>query len=93
MLTNLAVASIGIISVLGVLILRLICGTFEVFTDVFDIHLWNIIGRLNVQLIKKVQVCLTVQLCHSRVTFFPVYMAVSTFFLYGRATRCALAYY
>ena len=41
------------------LTLRLICSTFEVFTVVFDIHLWNIIGRLNVQLIKTVQVCLT----------------------------------
>ena len=30
------------------LTLRLICGNFEVFTVVFDIHLWNIIGRLNV---------------------------------------------
>ena len=33
--------------------MRLICGTFEVYTAVFDIDLWNIIGRLNVELIES----------------------------------------
>ena len=65
---------------------------------VFDIHLWNIMGRSNVQLIRTVQVCLTVQLslsgpCHIffqyRVcpcNFFPV-RPCHVFFMNGRVTR------
>ena len=62
------------------LTLRLIFGTSEFFTVVFDINLLNIIERLNEQLIKPVQVCLTVELCHGRVTLFLAYTAVSPFF-------------
>ena len=75
---------------------------FEVFTAVLTFILWNITGRLNIQLIETVkyvrlpswQVFVTVQLCHGRVSIFPLYTAVSTlrgtavlaFFLYGRVT-------
>ena len=55
-------------------------GFFEVFSAVFDIHFMEHYWTFKCTTYVGYQVFVTVQLCHGRVSIFPVYTAVSTFF-------------